>query len=105
MQVEVLTTTARGRVRVRSDYGTFTAQWHGPRPEVGSTQRVEIDVDDVAVWHQAVVLQDAATQELVDNGPCVQISGLVLELRADDVLVVTLDGSPVMSDASRRCAA
>jgi hypothetical protein len=28
----------------------------------------------------------------------VRISGLVLELRADDVLVVTLDGSPVMID-------
>jgi hypothetical protein len=97
MQVEVLGRTAGGWVRVRSDYGTFAAQWYGALPEVGSTQWVEIDVDDV-VWADDIVLRDELAQELAGEGDRMRISGLVTDYGADDVLVVTLDGASIMID-------
>jgi hypothetical protein len=97
MQVEVLEQVSGGRVRVRSDYGTFTAQWYGPLPEAGTTHHVEIDVDDVVRAHD-IVVRDGLAQELAGEGDRVRICGLVAEYGADDVLVVTVDGSPLMID-------
>ena len=106
MQVDVLATTVDGQVQVRCACGAFTASWHGALPEVGSRHRIEhrieLDVDGAAIWHHHVVLQDAPTRRLVNDGRELLISGLVIEFGPDEVLVVDVDGTPVMIDTGRR---
>lgn len=98
MEVQVLEHLADGRVRVRSSYGTFAARWHGDLPQIGSQQRVEVDVHGVALWGEDIGFRDAGIREVVDDGDRVRISGLVSDFGADDVVVLTLNGSPVMID-------
>jgi len=98
VQIEILERLPDRRVKVRSVYGTFSAGWTGEPPEVGSSRWTEVNVDGIAVWGEDILVGDGVVRELVDDGDCVRISGFVEDFGADDVLVLTLDGSPVMID-------
>jgi hypothetical protein len=93
MRVELIETVGKGRLRVSSPYGSFTAGWHGEEPPMGSVHFVEIEVNGEALWGQDLTVVAAPVQEIVDSGSSVRISGQIESLSPDGVLDLRLDQS------------
>ncbi|PZS09246.1 MAG: hypothetical protein DLM55_06790 [Acidimicrobiales bacterium] len=85
-----------GRLRVKSAYGFFTADWHGEKPSLGTSHSVEIDVNDLLLWGRDLRVADTPAQEIADDEDMVRISGRIESFDSDDVLTLLVDNSLIM---------